>query len=294
MTTVSNNDFPMERKTQIKRPDSRTFLGLLFFITVLSTSCEEKMYDCTRHDSEGNLKSTVPCDKNGVYQGEYLEYHKTGKLWERRFYIDGLQEDTTRYFFYKTGNVLKEVPMVAGKKHGVVRTFRKDGSVEKSESYADGFLSGPSTFFYENGFPKETFTYDQDQKSGPYFFHAEDSTVIVSGEYFRGSKYGKWTHFDYEGTQLAVLTYYNDKKEGGFSVFMEDGMPYLSGEFAQDFLHGDVNFYDVDGNIVRSSPYRNGRELAGGGRGFKQGRAILSLGGGKTVYIMPDTVWINQ
>lgn len=277
----------------IKRPDSRTFWLLSFFITLCFSGCEEKMYDCTRHDSEGNLKSTVPCDENGVYQGEYLEYHKTGKLWERRFYVDGLQEDTTRYFFYKTGNVLKEVPMKAGKKHGTVRTFQKDGLVEKSETYDQGLLSGATTIHYKNGFPKETYTYDQGQRSGPYFFHAEDSTVIVAGEYYQGAKYGKWSHYDYNGTLLAVISYYNNKKEGGFSVFREGGMPYLSGEFAGGFLHGEVNFYDLEGNIVSSSTYRNGRAVNEGRRGLKQGRAILPLGAGKTVYIMPDTVWIN-
>ncbi len=294
MMTVSNNDFPTEREMLIKRLDPRPLLALSFFLTLLLAGCEDKMYDCTRHDSEGNLKSTVPCDENGVYQGEYLEYHKTGKLWERRFYVNGLQEDTTRYFFYKTGNVLKEVPMAAGKKHGIVRTFRKDGSVEKSESFLEGYHSGPTTVYYENGFPQETFTYDQDQKSGPYFYHAEDSTVIVAGEYFQGAQYGKWSHYDYDGTALAVLTYYNNKKEGGFSVFKENGMPYLSGEFVGDFLHGDVNFYDQEGNIVKSSSYSNGRAVEGRDRGLKEGRAILSLGAGKTVYIMPDTVWINQ
>lgn len=293
MMTVSNNDFPMVREAQIKRPDSRHLAMLFLLMAVVFTGCGDKMYDCTRHDSEGNLKSTVPCDENGVYQGEYLEYHKTGKLWERRVYVNGLQEDTTRYFFYKTGNVLKEVPMTAGKKHGAVRTFRKDGSVEKSESFAEGLLFGPTTEYYENGFPRETFTYDQGQRSGPYFFHAEDSTVIVAGEYFQGAKYGKWSHSDYDGTTLAVLTYYNNKKEGGFSVFKENGMPFLSGDFAGGFLHGDVNFYDQEGNIVRSSTYRNGRAMEGRGRNLKEGRAILPLGAGKTVYIMPDTVWIN-
>lgn len=294
MMTVSNSDSPTERKIQIKRPNTRILLLSVSLLSILVVGCEDKMYDCTRHDDEGNLKSSVPCDENGVYHGEYLEYHKTGKLWERRFYVDGLQEDTTRYFFYQTGNVLKEVPMAAGKKQGISRVFRKDGSVEKSESFEEGLHQGPATLYYENGFPRETFTYDQDQRSGPYFFHAEDSTVIVSGEHFQGAKYGKWTHYDYDGTQLAVLTYYNNKKEGGFSVFKENGMPYLSGEFANGFLHGDVNFYDGDGNIVRSTPFRNGRAMESNNRGFKEGRAILSIGSGKTVYIMPDTVWINQ
>lgn len=291
MKTVSNRDFPMERETKTKRTSTIFFLA---FVAMTLSGCEEKLYDCTRHDDDGNLKYIVPCDGNGVYHGEYLEYHKTGKLWERRFYVNGLQEDTTRYFFYKTGEVLKEVPMKEGKKHGLTRQFREDGTVLKSETFVDGYHTGPSSHYYESGSPRETIHFEEDQKTGPYFFFAEDSTVLVQGEYYQGGKYGKWTHFDYDGTKLAVITYYNDKKEGGFTVFNKEGMPYTSGNFEGDYLSGDVNFYDAEGSIVNKSQFRKGRQLNSREKPFRNGRAILPLGSGKTVYIMPDTVWINQ
>ncbi|MDP5170808.1 MAG: hypothetical protein NWR72_11230 [Bacteroidia bacterium] len=252
------------------------------------------MYDCTRHDQEGNLKFTVPCNGDGVYMGEYLEYHKTGKLWKRMFYVNGVAEDTTRLFFYKTGDVLRETPMNEGKRHGEMRTFREDGSVEELVTFVDDKKSGPSITYYKNGIPKEIFTFEANRMTGPYFFFTEDSVKLVEGEYYDGSKYGKWQHFDYEGNPLAIFTYYNNFKQGGFSVFNPEGMPYLSGNFARDLLDGDLNYYDKEGSIVKTEAWTGGNtQVPSGGKSLKDGKAIIPIDVRQRVYIMQDTVWIQ-
>lgn len=263
------------------------------FAFVLS-GCQEELKTCTRHDKDGSLDFTVPCDNHGRYQGEYLEYHKSGKLWKRAWYVDGLEEDTTRLFFYETGKVLRETPMKAGKEHGMRLTFREDGSVEDAVEFVEGLKQGTSTRFHPDGIPAEVFTYEQNEATGPYFFISEDSVVIVSGEFYRGAKFGKWSHFDYDGTLLAIFSYYNGQKQGGFTVFRPDGMPYLSGDFTRDLLHGDLNYYDREGSIVRSESWVKGNPpKASNVKGLVDGKAILPLPDNRRVYIMQDTVWIQ-
>lgn len=293
MMTDSSKESHTEK---IRRPKPFSIsLGLLLFSTCfLFTSCEERLYDCTRHDGDGNLKSIVPCDKNGTYQGEYLEYHKTGKLWERRYYVDGLQEDTTRLFFYKTGETLMEFPMVNDKRHGMVRKFREDGSVEFQQEWSEGQKHGEHTIFYENGTPREVTTYKDGAQTGAYRFYSEDSSLIVSGEYHRGAKYGTWSHHDDDGTLLATISWYNNLKEGPFKVFRENGDAYVAGEFKEDYLEGEVSYLTADGAVSRTERYRKGMNQSGRASRFRNGRAIFSLGGPKTAYIMPDTVWINH
>ncbi len=267
------------------------FWPLFVFVLV---SCQDELKTCTRHGKEGNLEFIVPCDNQGRYQGEYLEYHKSGKLWKRSWYVDGLEEDTTRLYFYKTGKVLREVPMKAGKEHGLRRTFREDGTLEEAVTFEEGLKQGAFTRFHANGVPAEVLTYEQNEATGPYFLISQDSVVIVSGEFYRGAKFGKWSHHDYDGTLLAIFSYYNGQKQGGFTVFQPDGMPYLSGDFARDLLHGQLNYYDEEGSIVRSESWVKGDPAKPStAKGLVDGKAILPLPDSRRVYIMQDTVWIQ-
>ncbi len=293
MTTGSSRGFPMVKGTPIKRPDLIfLILGVCF---LLLPGCEDSMHQCTRRDKEGNLKFTVPCNGKGVYMGEYLEYHKTGRLWKRKFFVNGLEEDTTRLFFYQTGNVLRETPMKHGEKHGVARTFKKNGEVEELVTYVEGLQEGPMTFFYENGMPKETFTYQEDRMSGPYYFFAPDSTVILEGEYHNGVKYGEWSHYDYDGSLLATINFYNNQKDGSFAVFRENKQPYVRGEFVKGMLSGEIRYFNSSGKVSHTETWKNGRPASGSilTRMPGSGKAIFRQPDA-AIYIMPDTVWVNQ
>ncbi len=292
--TVSS-EFPLSMEGLAKRLKLRWAPLLMFFVASLFLSaCGEKMHDCTRHDKEGNLKYTVPCNEKGVYMGEYLEYHKSGKLWKRSYYVDGIEEDTSRLFFYKTGKVLKETPMKAGKAHGEVRTFRESGVLEQVETYVEGEKTGSARNFYESGALKEVFEYQANTRTGPYQFFSPDGEVIVEGEYYKDVKYGKWRHFDYTGHLLAIFTYYNDQKQGGFTVYNPEGMPFISGDFMQNILHGNVNYYDQEGSIVKTEKWNNGTSLSQpNAKRWVDGKAVLPLSPRSQVFIMPDTVWIN-
>ena len=80
--------------------------GLALTFTILS-GCSDEAYICTSKYASGELESEVPCDKHsGTYDGEMRVYHKSGKLWKTKYFVDGIEEDTTRFYFYKSLNLL--------------------------------------------------------------------------------------------------------------------------------------------------------------------------------------------
>lgn len=270
----------------------------MLLLWILPGCGSDKLRPCTRHYDDGSLKYEVMCDGNGRYQGEYREYHKDGKLWKTKEYVDNVEQGTTRYYFHNSGNVLKEIPMVAGKRHGEVRTFREDGTLEKLETYEAGKKTGPQISYYETGTPREIVTYQDSMSSGLYQFFSTDSVLLVDGELHKGRKFGRWDHYDYDGDRLARLSFYNDQLNGDFQVWDEAGNPLLSGAFKDDVLHGDLKYLSPSGETRSVLSFLRGRlqqgPLAGQRRFLNEpGKLIMPTPAGPDVYIMPDTVWLQ-
>ncbi|MEL6591049.1 MAG: hypothetical protein AAFQ68_13255, partial [Bacteroidota bacterium] len=92
---------------------------------------------CTEYYDTGEVKSTVPCP-DGVKNGTMRIFHKSGTLWNSLEYIDGVVQDTMRFYYSKTGKVLRAVPMKDGKKNGRAVEYDKKDQIVKTIDYKDG------------------------------------------------------------------------------------------------------------------------------------------------------------
>lgn len=194
-------------------------------------SCGEKWGTCTTYYKDGEtVRSKVPCNlKNGYKNGVMKIFKKNGDLWQTIVYVENKIEDTTRFYYSRSGEILKVVPMLHGQKEGTAIEYSRDGKVLKEQPYKDGkkegthkefdedgrliaeeyFMNGlkekVSTYYYEESDQlKESISFIQNVRNGAYQKFDEKGRLILSGAYKNGRPTGEWTFRSVLGTTLKA------------------------------------------------------------------------------------------
>jgi len=207
-------------------------------------ACNSEPTICERFHANGKLQYRVPCD-GGIYNGLYEEYNRSGDLWVTRMYVNGVVEDTVRYYYSRTGELLKEVPMKADQKEGRAREYEKDGTLKREQDFVAGKRNGGDREYHSNGkVVARLTTYKDNQKNGPFIRKGSDGTVLTQGAYVEDIPFGDWTHFYASGEPLAQFTYKNGVRKGQFFIVRKDGTPFVSGFYNGGMIDGPVRYYD--------------------------------------------------
>ena len=85
---------------------------------------------------DGELTSTVPIH-HGVKDGVETGFDNKGRVIWKYTYINGKKEGK-QYVYYPNGDVMISYTCVGDVKHGVAKTFNKDGSVNEEVMFDHG------------------------------------------------------------------------------------------------------------------------------------------------------------
>jgi uncharacterized protein len=76
--------------------------------------------------------------------------------------------------------------------------------VAAEEVFAAGALIGLQKYYYENGNPKEEFTYKMGKINGPAKYYHDNGKLASSGNQLNDRKTGTWTYYDPKGKLIRV------------------------------------------------------------------------------------------
>ncbi|MEO0468134.1 MAG: hypothetical protein AAF206_00835 [Bacteroidota bacterium] len=215
---------------------------------------------CQEFHGNGALKHEVPC-LNGVPEGEMKIYHANGDLRATKFFVNGLEEDTARYFYSKTGDVLKTVPMIAGKRNGQAIEYDKKGRLIETTDYQEDLKHGAEIrYFPDSEQIQEKKEYAEGYLHGKYAAFSAAGNPVREGEYYYDRKFGKWRMFRKDGSLLATFTYFSGQRQGGFGVFRKNGIPFLSGQYQEGKIQGEVKYFNSGGEIRRVENWFDGQK----------------------------------
>lgn len=204
----------------------------LFFLAFLS--CSESN-NCEEYYPSGKLKYTVPCNKlNGEFDGLMLMYREDGTKKAERLFQNGIEIDTSRYYYPFSENIHKEVPM------------------------KDGYFHGKTIWYYENGNKEREVEYVNSRKQGVYRKFNEQELIIIEGEYYEDYRWGAWRLYSPPGQAVGVITYNFNYLSGPFSVLRENGLPFITGSFMEGFQNGELSLYNEEGAIIEKAYWENG------------------------------------
>lgn len=174
--------------------------------------------------------------KNGNRVGQWLFYHKNGKIeQEGSFTSKGIPDGEWKYY-YETGQVLKEETFMNGENDGDYTEYNDSGKVIVKGQFSEGFETG--LWFYEIGDIRE------------------------EGTYTDGVQTGKWTQSSQlDGKLIFEGSYSDGKPDGKHTWFFPGGSKRVEGRYSMGIKEGDWKYYYEDGSISIIITYRNGIEI---------------------------------
>ena len=163
---------------------------------------------CTWYYENGR-KQESGTYRNGLKEGEFLQWFENGKPRTRGNYINNLREGLYTWY-YSSGAKNEEAFFIHGKKEGANLEWYEHGELKKKAVCHNGVLDGYCIYFYENGDVLQKATYHNNKKEGEYT--AWDKKRILRAKL-------NYLHDTLEGTQYiynasSVLTEKSDYHHG--------------------------------------------------------------------------------
>lgn len=170
---------------------------------------------------------TVNTFKNGVLDGEQLEYYITDTLGKVFYYMNG-------------------------KLNGNYYEFYPSGKLKYKGFYKDNLKTGVWTYFNEN---HEVVTRDTIPWTG--YFRERDSlgTVIAEGEYKNGLQVGEWIYRDNKGCKVEKNNYKDGVVDGRRAEWYSNGQKASDGYYKMGAKHGIFMAWYPDGSIKSEIKY---------------------------------------
>lgn len=195
-------------------------------------------------------------DKFGAKQGLWREFFPSGKVKTEWMYKDDQLDGMVRYFkddgsvmkteVYRNGQrVIDQTPDV---KLEIDRDYHNNGRVKSSVNIIDGKKQGVYREYSRTGEITASKMYQNDEVTGEGIVDADMKMQ------------GKWKIY-YPGGKLKAEGDYKDgKRTGKWIFYYSNGQTEQVGTYANGKPDGEWKWYHLNGNILREEYYISGRE----------------------------------
>ena len=229
--------------------------------------------------SEGERKNEEP---HGVWR-----FYENGALAETCEFQEGLRQGIQT--LWNEGVLSDSILWVGGKRDGVAKSFRPDGTLAQEMPYEKDKREGKAVQFDSNEEPhgyrwykndrlvaSETFNRrdDQNRKTGPWkVFHAS-GRVLETGFYMEDLRHGVFQFFDARGSVIKVVEYRWGKEVVQEvsrnpvielqQILREDGTLAETVTYVDGVKQGVARQFDSEGKVVGGSLFENDNLVAEG------------------------------
>lgn len=164
----------------------------------------------------GKVRSTYTYDRdkrNGLYQ----RFNDSG-LFQEFQYEDDKKNGPSKQWGFRDGQRFLQFTTEYrdGKKHGLQRRFRPDGSIDYEWPHIEGKKSGVVRTFKEDGRVSSETEYVADKKEGPYVqygFTPDGTRYLKSkGQHRAHKKFGEWLEYHPDGQLAVTRTFANGRQ----------------------------------------------------------------------------------
>ena len=201
---------------------------------------------------EGLIQGTL---KNGLWDGEYLEFQDDGQLKIKVIYKDGKIESPTKTYIETdyTQGLWTEYNLVM--REGVLfsqfsnKPFSGEISGKIQATIRDGLWSGQYLQFWENGQLRVKRFYTKNTAIGPYEVLSQNGVLQDKGFFKDGIPEGLRETYHSNG-KLASKSLFKDGIEDGiFETYYETGQFKSKSFFKDGVINGVVETYHLNGQF---------------------------------------------
>ncbi len=229
---------------------------------------------------------------NGLKNGIFREYDQNGEIINGYIYEkdtvlaegiisgDGVYQGDWSYF-YKTGEIKSKGAYSNGKKEGKWTYYFKNGKKEQEGSYKENKLKGDWIWFYQNGQVRRTEFYNRKEllegtvneydslgnemtrgdyydgkREGDWFYHVGDFKEV--GAYTLGMENGVWNYYYLNGKLAFTGAYDEGEAKGKHIYYHKNGIQKEVGKYLGGDKHGKWRTYNRLGEEIQVIEYKRG------------------------------------
>ncbi len=207
-------------------------------------------------------------DSEGVKQGFWKEFYRTGELRAEGEYLDGAR--FKKWKFYHLNGTVEQVGSYqkGGLEKGTWKWYYDNKQLRRVELYRKGKEDGDVVEYDREG--KEILT-------GSYLDGLEEGKWVVEmgeykeeGEYIEGLKQGEWVHYYLSNDEVSFKGPYVEGYAHGKHVYYYDnGRKMLEGKYQMGEKEGDWKRYNREGEVLLTIRYKEGEPVRLDGKKVK-------------------------
>ena len=250
-----------ERENKIKETFYKNGIAdtnnIKFFDSVLDTQMIDSEIDFSIiKESDVELKSSQIDSVNEVLNGEYLDFFKSGRIYRKRFYDNGILDTLKKTLqYYESGSIFSEYDEIEKDNqiilNGQYIAYFENGNKQYEGQYKDGFKINHWLEYYDTGEIYSKKIYKNDFIPVNYYYKDGslmiESVLSIKGENFNGS----YKKFYPNGALMEEGKYIEDIKDALWLTYFENGN-----------ISSKINFIDQAGMYY--SYYKSGEILQEG------------------------------
>ncbi len=214
-----------------------------------------------------------------VPDSTFKKWNEDGTLVISGNYVLGSPEGKWEYF-YDNGKQ-KSIENVSNDTIYVLQYWENDSSHTQTITNGNGVIRA----FYTNGVVKESYTFKNGLKTGPFEERTANGVLSVSGEFLMGKKNGVWEFYEYMGLLEKKIEYKNDSLHGNYEVYYPEtgeidtkgqynngkktgnwiwktpeGKTEMAGAFIDDQQDGKWEYYYPNGQLSYFAHFDKGKK----------------------------------
>lgn len=188
----------------------------------------------------------------GSPQGKWQYFYDDSLLWKEEF----VSNDTTYLLSYFDSDSAHTQTVING--NGVVNTFYSFGGLKESYTFKNGLRDGP---FFENlasGQTSISGAFLAGKKQGDWIFYFSDGSIEKKQGFKQDSLHGAYLVYFPNGLIRTEGSYLNGEKDGKWIWGKADGSIEMKGSFNKNQQHSDWEYYFDSGELSYKAKYNLG------------------------------------
>lgn len=193
---------------------------------------------------------------DGIYQGEWTHFYKSGEIKAQGGYLDSKKEGKW-VFYYPNGKKEQEGSFSDNKLKGQWKWYYNSGQLKRLEFYNKKELLEGTVYEYDSlGNEITRGDYYNGIREGEWFYHVGDYKEV--GSYSLGLENGIWNYY-YQSGKLAFTGAFDEGEAKGKHVYYhQNGLTRLKGKYLGGERHGKWIAYNTRGEKIQEIEYRRG------------------------------------
>jgi antitoxin component YwqK of YwqJK toxin-antitoxin module len=199
------------------------------------------------------IKQLYYCKFN-VSDSLYKEFNEAGTLLKSGYYSLGSPQGKWQYFY--DDSLLWKEEFVSNDTTYLLSYFDSDSAHTQTVMNGNGVVNT----FYSFGAIKESYTFKNGLRDGPFFENLASGQTSISGAFLAGKKQGDWIFYFSDGSIEKRQGFKQDSLHGAYLVYFPNGLIRTEGNYVNGEKDGMWIWGKADGAIEMKGSFKNNQQ----------------------------------